>query len=63
MCVLVRVCVCLPVCEGACCLVRECVTVRACMHTCVCVCVRVCVCVCVENNLYKQRKIIYNNEK
>ena len=45
--VLVRVCVCLPVCEGACFLERECVTVRACMRTCVFVCVRVCACVCV----------------
>ena len=44
---------CLPVCEGACFLVRECVTVRACMRTCVCVracgwtTVRVCGCACV----------------
>ena len=36
-----RVCVCLPVCEGACVLVRECKTVNACMR------MRVCACHCV----------------
>ena len=39
---------CLPVCEGAFCLVHECVTMRACMRICVCVCVCVCACVCVR---------------
>ena len=36
--VFMRVCLCLPVCEGGCVLVRKCVTVRACMLMRVCVC-------------------------
>ena len=46
---IVRVCVCLPVCEGACDFfpVRECVYIRTCMLSFVCLTVRARVCMCV----------------